>query len=313
MATKKSTVPARVSKPKASVVKVPAFSQYFGLDDQARHLKGKQCRDLYVESVEEFFANLNYNLYISGQPGVGKTYTVERIAKNYPNVYLLVLKGNMTPWSFIKTMAVNLFVLPKNMRLVVFIDDMNSMFKSNSEFLDMFKIAMDRKSGDRLEYNTSLGSQYSQAEDPEKAAIDYWKQQCPTRTGFVIPFNKRVNFIFTMNTPLPSQRDLASLEEGSDKWIKLNNRAAIRSRVQYEDLNMDQDTYWGWIADVVWNETTTMCAGATSEQRFEMLSYLWDNWNTISETSLRLVEEKMWPIMQKYPSRPAYRARWAKL
>jgi hypothetical protein len=293
--------------------KKPKFADFFDGKMQAAHLKGQDYRSLFTENVDDFYKRMKHHLYVAGQPGVGKTYTVEAVAKAYPKVFLLTLKGKMTPWAFIKTVAVALHKLPQSMTLAIYIDDMNEIFKANSDFIDMFKIAMDKTSGDRLEYNTSLGSQYAACEDTEKAAIDHFKNLDPDRTGFVIPFNGRVKFIFTMNTPLPGAQEMAKEKQGSDRWIKLNNRSAIRSRVNYEDLVMDKDTHWGWIADVLWAETLSMCAGATQDQRYEMLSWLWDNWETVSEHSLRFVEEKMWDIMEQYPARTAYRRRWEKL
>ena len=279
----------------------------------ASHIEGKNYRELFRESVDNFYKKMNHHLYIAGQPGVGKTYTVEQLAKQHPNVYLLPIKGKMSPFAFIKTIAVNCYKLPKNITLAVYIDDMNQMFKANSDFLDMFKIAMDKVSGDCIEYKTSLGAQYTNCEEFEKEAIDHFKSMDPTRTGFKIPFNGRVKFIFTMNTPLPGKQEMDKLKIGSDQWIKLNNRAAIRSRVTYEDLVMNKSVYWGWIADVVWHNPNTMCIGATEDQRYEMLSWLWDNWEAVSETSLRFVEEKMWDIMRDHPSKAAYRTRWEKL
>jgi hypothetical protein len=293
--------------------KLTAIAKVFGAEQISAHVMGENYRDLFVQSVDAFYKRMNHHLYIAGQPGVGKTYTVEQIAKNYPKIYLLTLKGKMSMWAFVKTLAVNLYKLPKQMKLAVYIDDMNQIFKSNNEFLDTFKIAMDKVSGDCIEYNTSLGAQYNACEDFEKEAIDHFKELDPDRTGFVIPFDGRVKFIFTMNTPLPGKQEMDKLETGSDKWIKLNNRAAIRSRVTYEDLVMDKNTYWGWICDVVWNNSTTMCLGATEDQRYEMMMWLWDNWNVASETSLRFVEEKMWDIMQNHPAKSAYRTRWEKL
>lgn len=309
MATTKILTKVKKTIPKTN----GAFGDYFAGNLQGNQLKGQDYREMFVENVEDFFKRMKHHLYIAGQPGVGKTYTVEQIAGKYPNVYLLTIKGKMTWWAFVKTVAVSLMLLPKNMQLAIYFDDFNEMFKSNSDFLDGMKIAMDKKSGDRLEYNTSLGAQYNACEDIEKSAIDFFKEKTPERTGFMVPFEGRVKFIFTMNTPLPGAVELQKEKVGSDKWIKLNNRGAIRSRVNYEDLVMDKDTYWGWIADVVWNCPDTMCAGATAEQRFEMLNWMWDNWSNVSEHSLRFIEEKLWDIMQQYPARSAYTRRWEKL
>lgn len=295
--------------------KITPIADYFGVDHQAYHMKGKNCRDLFSEEVNDFFTRMDHNLYVTGQPGVGKTYQVENSAPNFPKIYLLTIKQKTSPWAFMKSMAVNLHNLPKGMKLAVYIDDINAMFKDGSEFIDMFKNAMDKKAkgGDCIEYNTSLGAQYASAEDFEKEAIDHFKAMDPTRTGFVIPFDGRVKFIFTMNTPLPGKQEVDKHPIGSAKWNKLNNTAAVRSRVKYENLTMDRETYWGWITEVVWNFPTSMCVGATDEQRFEMLMWLWDNWTVSSETSLRFVEEKMWDTMQKFPKKAAYHTRWEKL
>ena len=76
---------------------------------------------------------------------------------------------------------------------------------------------------------------------------------------------------------------------------------------------MDKETHWGWMADVIWHSPNTMCVGATNDQRYEMLIWLWDNWQSVSEHSLRFVEEKMWDIMEQYSDRNQYRRRWEKL
>jgi hypothetical protein len=292
---------------------IPAFSDYFGASHQGYHLQGKEYRDLFVEAVKDFFSRFKHHLYIAGQPGVGKTYTVEQMAAQHPDIIFLSIKQAMTPWAFMKAMAVARYTAIKSKkRLAVYIDDFNAIFKANSEFLDMFKNAMDKKSGDKLEYNKSLGAQLDQADEFEKTAISYFIDLYPERTGFVIPFDGRVKFIFTMNTPLPGAAELACEKVGSDRWIKLNNRSAIRSRVNYEDLVMDKHVYWGWISDVLWHEPG-IAVGSTPDQKFEMLMWMWDNWTTVSEHSLRFIEEKLWDIMEQYPRPNQYRPRWEKL
>jgi hypothetical protein len=289
------------------------FSNYFGQAHQGYHLQGKAYRDLFEEKVEDFFIRMKHHLYIAGQPGVGKTWFVEETAKLYPSIDFVPIKQSMTTWAFVKMVAVARWSAKMSGRKTVFyIDDFNAIFKANSEFLDMFKNAMDKKSGDRLEYNKSLGGQLESADDIEKQAIEYWISQDPNRTGFVITFENDLKFIFTMNTPLPGKNELAKHPVGSDKWIKLNNRSAIRSRVDYEDLIMTKEVYWGWIAEVLWN-APSMCAGSTYDQKFEMLNWIWDNWDTVSETSLRFIEEKLWDVMERYPQRHQYLPRWEKL
>jgi hypothetical protein len=286
-----------------------AFNDHFGAQHQAFLIKGQDYRQLFLSAVNEFFDDQDHHLYIPGQPGVGKSYTVETIADK-KNIKMVTLKGDMKPWAFIKTIAVAVYLAQPKEFVAVYIDDMNGLFTPSTGFLDMFKIAMDKNSGDRLEYNTSLGAQVSQAETLEQEAIEHWKSMYPDRTGFIVPFDGRVKFIFTMNTPLATAQDLNQYAIGSPKWVPLNNKHAIYSRVTYEDLIMDQETYWGWIADVVWN--TNMCIGATEDQKAEMLHWLWDNWTQVKETSVRFVEDKLWRYMAKYANKRDYRARWEK-
>ena len=106
--------------------KITPIADYFGVDHQAYHMKGKNCRDLFSEEVNDFFTRMDHNLYVTGQPGVGKTYQVENSAPNFPKIYLLTIKQKTSPWAFMKSMAVNLHNLPKGMKLAVYIDDINS-------------------------------------------------------------------------------------------------------------------------------------------------------------------------------------------
>jgi hypothetical protein len=78
---------------------------------------------------------------------------------------------------------------------------------------------------------------------------------------------------------------------------------------------MDKKTYWGWICDVVWHNPTTMCVGATEDQRYEMMTWLWDKWEALQEKSVRVVKQKLWKDLNKAKSRPDfdYKGRWENL
>ena len=114
-------------------LKLTPIAKVFGAEQISAHVMGENYRDLFIEAVNNFFTRMNHHLYIAGQPGVGKTYTVEQLAENYPNIYLLTMKGQMKVWAFIKSIAVNLYKLRgTNMKLVVYIDDMNNIFKTGT-------------------------------------------------------------------------------------------------------------------------------------------------------------------------------------
>lgn len=287
------------------------FEDYFSDDLCGNYLKGKSQRELFIETVENFFEDWDSNVYIAGQAGVGKTFIVEKLAAQYPDVHFIVIEGFMTPFFFAKQMAVEMFIaeIQGKTKIAIYLDDINTVF-STIEMMDIFKEMLKPNGVGSLSYNKGLN--LKGMEDIEREAIEYWKEKDPNRVGFGIPFNDRVRFIMTMNTPLPATSDVVKMKESKQK-VKAESLAAIRSRIGdgYENLVLNKDQMWGWLAYVVWTDPT-MCEGATPEQRFEMLQYIWDGWEKCNERSLRFIEHTMWKIMKKKPARKDYISRWAR-
>lgn len=285
------------------------FTNYFPSDLYANYLKGEQSREMFQELVEDFFEDFDQHMYIAGQAGVGKTYMVEQIAKQHPDVRLVRIEGGMSAFYLAKQLAVELFMAEMSGadKIAVYCDDVNTLF-NKIDMMDIFKIMLD-PSKDRFAYNK--GGNLGALDEIEAQAIDYWKSLQPNRSGFEIPFRGRVRFIMTMNTSLPTKQDLIKLKAGSDNHTKVTNLLAITSRFGdgYENLMLNKEQMWGWLAYVVWNDPT-MCEGATEDQRYEMLQFLWNGWEKASEHSLRFIETVMWKVMKKKPARKDYIARW---
>ena len=287
---------------------------------------GHQKRINFEDIVDDFFVDFDTHLYIRGQAGVGKTFTVTAKA-NQHNAILCHIEGNITRWLFMKKLAVYLYNagwpsadmvegrdfeaedLPK---VVVYIDDCPAIF--NGDFIDTMKIALEKDQSDKLVYNSSLGAQYKQSEVFEKEAIDHFRKSL--EPGFSVPFYDRVKFIFTMNHALATELDVSEAKKSS-KSMKIQNdledRYAIFSRLDYQDLYMDKNEYWGWIADLVLN--TGMLPTATQNDKEEMLAWLYDNWASLKDKSVRMVKQKLWKDLYKAKNRPNhdYRSRWQSL
>jgi hypothetical protein len=287
------------------------FSEYFSDDLTGNYLKGKSARELFEEKVDDFFNDWEDNVYMAGQAGVGKTYIVDETAKKYPDVKLIKIEGSMTPFFFAKQLAVEMYMaeMSGKKRIAVYLDDINTLFH-NLQMVDMFKEMLKPNGLGSFSYNR--GMNIKGFEDIEAEAIEYWKSKNPSKVGFEIPFNNRVRFIMTMNTGIVSSSEVALLKPGKQKSFQ-ESLAAVRSRIEhgYVDLIMTKETMWGWISYVVWNDPT-MCEGATAEQRYEILQYMWDGWEKCNERSLRFVEYTMWKVMKKHPARKDYIARWTR-
>ena len=80
----------------------------------------------------------------------------------------------------------------------------------------------------------------------------------------------------------------------------MGHKNAIRSRCNVADFDLKNEAHWGWIADVVLNTTCLDGLDLSVEQKETILDFIWDNWESLTERSIRLIE-KMAIIMQEYP------------
>jgi hypothetical protein len=69
------------------------------------------------------------------------------------------------------------------------------------------------------------------------------------------------------------------------------HKNAIRSRCRVLDINLNNRELWGWISDVTLNTSLLKQYKLTKEQKVIILDFIWDNWNSLSERSIRLVDK----------------------
>ncbi len=67
-----------------------------------------------------------------------------------------------------------------------------------------------------------------------------------------------------------------------------------------QDFSLSNAELWGWIADVVYNTNCLDELQLRLDQKEAILDFIWDNWESLTERSIRLIE-KMAIIMQEYP------------
>lgn len=285
---------------------------------------GKSKRILTQNIIEDFFDDFDSHIYLRGQPGVGKTHMVS-VAAAVRNVVLMQVDGNITKWAFTKMLSVYLAnagwpnsnhkptkkeidALPN---VAVFMDDCPNAL--DGDFIDTMKIALDHGEKDYWPYNVSLGGQYKQAEPFEQDAMDHFR--IDGQPGLTIPFYGKVKFIFTMNHALCSEKDVEEFKKQNKKAsmkviAAMDHKAALDSRVDYHDLHMTKEEYWGWIADLLLNEK--ILPKATKKDCEEMLQFLYDNWSTLRDKSVRMVKNKLWKNLEKSKHRKGfdYKARW---
>ena len=67
-----------------------------------------------------------------------------------------------------------------------------------------------------------------------------------------------------------------------------------------QDFSLSNAELWGWIADVILNTTCLDNYYLNDEEKYNMLDFLWNNWDSLTERSIRLIE-KMAIIKIEYP------------
>ena len=118
--------------------------------------------------------------------------------------------------------------------------------------------------------------------------------------GFQVPTGS-MSFLIVSNIQLPTDDEVRKAREKSkSKSSLLAHKNAIRSRCMVQDFSLSNAELWGWIADVVLNTPCLDELELSVDQKQSILDFIWDNWESLTERSIRLIE-KMAIIMQEYP------------
>ena len=234
--------------------------------------------------------------YIYSPPGIGKTYTIQKQLDEL-GVNYLKITGNVSMYAFGIQLCVINYHNPNRERVVVFVDDCESLF-ATEESCNMMKNVLDGCK--RFTYEKSLQSQWSNLSEIQKESVKY--HQSDEKMGFEVPTETMV-FIFASNFKLPVDDDIKAMKNKSTtRSILMSHKHAIRSRCTVGDFEMSDEDLWGWIADVTLNTECLHRYNLSDTMKMEMLNFLWDNWDNLKERSIRLVE-KMAAIVNEYPDK----------
>lgn len=195
---------------------------------------------------------------VTGAPGVGKTYTVERIlgeAKESRNIQYEIVKGAVS--------AVNLYKLGYRNRKagsVIVLDDADSIF-NDEDALNILKVLCDSSETRRVSWMKE-----SQALIAEDIPQTY-------------EFNGSMIFISNLDFQ-------TFVDEGKSKYAQ--HFEAIMSRSLYLDLRLhSRDELGVWIEHVATSGQLFRREGLTEVQGKAVLSFLRDNRQELRELSLR--------------------------
>lgn len=270
----------------------------FGVTKEQAFQRGMQNRGRFLQIVDKLATIRNEDKYphnfIYGYPGIGKSYEIRNRLVDAGTKHVMVT-GNVSMFAFGVQLAVINFLNPNQERIIVFCDDVDTLV-ANETSCNMLKSALH---GPKVfTYEKSLQSQWSNLSELQKEAIRY--HQDDEKMGFQVPTGS-MSFLIVSNIQLPTDDEVRHAREKSkSKSSLLAHKNAIRSRCMVQDFSLSNAELWGWIADVVLNTTCLNDLQLSVEQKEIILDFIWDNWESLTERSIRLIE-KMAIIMQEYP------------
>jgi len=257
-------------------------------------IQNERMRLLIDKATQSSIDRKYKDYYIYAPPGLGKTFMVQEYLSN-SEINCYPVSGNISMYAFGVSLAVVGYMTPSDKKIVIHVDDCETLFE-NSNNVNVMKKILDT---DRVfVYEKSLQSQRSSLNDIQKDAIDFFSE--PGKMGFKVPTNN-MTFIFTSNKRLPYDNEVEiARAKGRSKANYLAHLNAIRSRVHVADFELTKNEFWGWISSVVIESDCLNDYEPTPEEICEVLDFLYHHWGHFKEKNIRTVE-KMFSVMRDFP------------
>lgn len=263
----------------------------FDFEQDSHIAKGKIWRKTFVDTVTKAVqakpTQRRPHTFISSKPGLGKSYTTQRLLDQF-GVDYLPISGHASLWNFTVQLAEIVYHIPQGQTAIVWVDDCDKIF-SNETNCNMLKNMLEGHK--TLAYNVDVSNNITKIRDGNPQLADILDTFKTTKgLGLNIPCDQLV-FIFTSNIFLPDA-DAVTAAEGKKGYNMVVGLHALRDRCKTKDLVMDWQDLWGWISDVVLNEgVLDSIIGANPQVQEEILEFMWNNWANLKEKSVRTAEK----------------------
>jgi ABC-type dipeptide/oligopeptide/nickel transport system ATPase component len=220
--------------------------------------------------------------YITGTAGSGKSHTVQAALKKF-NIPYKIVKGQASLFGFLQNMAV-LKATYGDDPIVVVIDDCDKLF-ADSDSLNAMKEMLGPDNS--LSYGKQLNVKIIPEGIKREAVAAFIN---PTTGDFSLDVS---NFyiIVTSNSSLPTKQQLAearkkSKNNPSPAYFRLEDRTAIRSRMNYKKIDFNNDELWGSITNIILTSNQTF-SHLTEEQKIMIIDMLWTERSRAAELNVR--------------------------
>lgn len=242
---------------------------------------------------------------IEGPPGVGKSYTTNQTCINSRVQPIEIGTGSSLSYIGSKLSYADYWT-PKNQEIVVIWDDADDVVFNEKKHANIWKnVFMDEENEPRFLHNVNLHNEIKKLEkDPSKAKIvEAMKAYMPEDAmGIEIPMT-RFRHIFLTNYDYETM-----CEKHNKQWL-----APIVDRFNYNRLQYEWTTAWGWLSFVLLNSQPfeKYNIDLTEEQKVKIITWLFDKWDKMGKNkqTYRTVREMAQYIINEPDN---YLNRWNK-
>ena len=245
--------------------------------------KSRKQLSFLGKRVTKVSSNDQYpHYYIYSAPGLGKTHTIKNSLEKSGKPHF-VISGSISPWAFGTQLAYINYSVPKDVEVVVVVDDCDGIFRDNESINVMKNILEGFRT---FNYQKDVSKMLGQLPNDIRTAVE--SHMSENTMGFKVPTDRMV-FIFTSNEKLPMDDDIKSIQnKGTKVYQRKMHLNAIRSRCQTKDFDLKPLVQWGWVADVTLNEEMGI-SDIPKEVVSEVLEFTYNNWSNLKTKSIRTI------------------------
>lgn len=225
---------------------------------------------------------------ICGPSGVGKTWNIVKTLRE-EGILFFEMTGNASIYGLMGNLLYLHSQKPKGKKMVIFLDDCDFLFEPKN--INILKNLTASESQDRkFQYTKSVNAKnFTEAQQDVLPAYLHEGTH-----GLTIPCDEFV-FVIASNIDLYDETQMEGLTSAETK--KANHHLAIRGRMKPYDFTLTKDEKWGWLYDVAMNDGALDIIDSEEDKIF-LLNWIWNNWESMKETSVRTIEKMADDMME---------------
>lgn len=229
--------------------------------------------------------------FIAGPSGVGKTFNIIKVLTEM-GISFFKITGDPSIFGFMGSLLYLHSVKPAGQKMVIFLDDCDFLLEPKN--INILKNLTSTDPAERTFQYTKNVTPKNFTEAQQQVLPNYLNEGTH---GLTIPCEDFI-FVIASNMELYNETQIPGLSASEKK--KADHHLAIRGRMMPYDFTLTKDEKWGWLYDVAINDGA-LDSVDTEEKKLFLLNWMWNNWDSMKETSIRTIE-KMAEDMMEDPS-----------